>query len=393
MSDSTTLQLPPVPPELPQPELPPPEERPRRRRLRAALIAAVAVLLVAAPLTLYLMLRDDSPSITPAPEPSTGPTSSVSVEPSTTAPTATPAPDGRFSLEQLRNATFTVPAWPADNLTGLSGRLTFHDGQVLVPADNRFPFERHIIIGGVTYGDVDHDGASETIVELACVVQGGSQQLVALDRDAAGRIVTMGTVVATTGEIRVIDNNSVRVTSDGVVEARVGDIQLCCGDETPQKWQVRGYGWTGTQFRQVSGPTALPLNPSVTDTSVTAGDLVFGPPADRIRRGTLTVTVRHVRGTRPHHLVLQLWPAPGIERDGTAWPPVRTDGPNAPIAVDLPTPVTGGSASYTFAFRRPVTASGGEFTVQVNGARADGTLLSESNGWDMPVQVTVRTTD
>jgi hypothetical protein len=291
----------------------------------------------------------------------------------------------------LRNGTFVVPPWPADNLTGSSGRLTFHKGQIVVPADERFPFERTIYIGGVVYGDVDHDGASETIVELDCAVQGGSQQLVALDRDTAGNIVTMGTVVATTGEIRVIDSTSCRVTSEGVVEARLGDFQRCCGDETPQTWQVRGYGWNGRQFHQVSGPAAFPLNPAVTDTSASAGDLVFGPAVDGIRHGTLTVTVRHVRGTRPHHLVLTFWTAPGIERDGTAWPPARVDGPM--IAVDLPTPAAGASASYTFAFRRPVTASGGEFTLQVNGANSAGTILSESNGWDMPVRVTVRTTD
>jgi hypothetical protein len=40
-----------------------------------------------------------------------------------------------------------------------------------------------------------------------------------------------------------------------------------------------------------------------------------------------------------------------------------------------------------------VTATGGEFTVEVRGETADGTRLSESNGWDMPVRVTVRTTD
>jgi hypothetical protein len=391
MSDSTTLQLPPVPPESPPPELPPPEEPARRRNLRVALITALAVLLVAIPLALYFVLRDDSPGASPVPEPSTAPSTSAGVTPSASAPAPTPAPDGRIPLAQLRGATFTVPPWPTDNLTGPSGRLTFHDGQVLVPPDSQYPFERHIIIGGIAYGDVDHDGADETIVEIDCVVQGGSQQLVALDRDAAGQIVTMGTVVATTGEVRVIDGNSVRVTSAGVVEVRVGDFQRCCGDETPQTWQVRGYGWTGRQFRQVSGAAAFPLNPAITDTSVSAGDLVLGPAVDGVRHGTLTLTVRHVRGTRPHHLVLTFFPPPGIERDGTAWPPVRTDGPT--IAVDLPTPATGGSASYTFAFRRPVTASGGEFTVQVNGATATGTVLSESNGWDMPVQVAVRTTD
>jgi hypothetical protein len=104
---------------------------------------------------------------------------------------------------------------------------------------------------------------------------------------------------------------------------------------------VREYGWNGQQFRQVGGPTAFPLNPAVTDTTVSTGDLVFGPPAGGIRRGTLTVTVRHLRGTLPHHLVLYMSPAPGIEPDGTAWPPVRPDDPLASIVLDLPAPATG----------------------------------------------------
>ena len=390
MSDSTTLQLPPIPPEPPPPELPEAGD-PRRRRVRAAVIAALVVLVLGIPLAVYIVLHHDSPTAAPGPAPSAGASTSASVAPSASAPTTAPAPDGRIALDTLRNGTFVVPPWPPDNLTGTSGRLTFHNGQVVVPPDDRFDFERYIIIGGVSYGDVDQDGATETIAEVDCVVQGGSQQLVALDRDTAGNIVTMGTVVATTGEIRVIDSTAFRVTGQGVVESRLGDFQRCCGDETPQLWQVRGYGWNGRQFRQVGGPTAFPLNPAITDTAVTAGDLVFGPAVDGIRRGTLTVTVRHVRGTRPHHLVLFFWPAPGIERDGTAWPPARVDGQQ--IAVDLPTPATGGSASYTFAFRRPVTASGGEFTIQVNGATASGTVLAESNGWDMPVHVTVRTAD
>lgn len=394
MSDSTTLQLPPVPPALPPPELPPPElppEEPRRHRLRVALITAAAVLVLATPVALYVALRDSTPGAAPGPVPSMGPSTSASVEPSASAPAPTPAPDGRIPLDRLRNATFVVPQWPTDNLTGTSGRLAFHEGQMTVPPDDRFDFERHIIIGAAIYGDVDRDGASETIVDLMCVVQGGSQQLVALDRDTAGNIVTLGTVVATTGEVRVIDSSSMWVTGEGVVRARVGDFQRCCGDETPQQWQVRGYGWNGRQFRQVSGPTAIPLNPSVTETTVSAGDLVLGPAVNGVRHGVLTVTVRHVRGTRPHHLVLYLSVPAGVERDGSAWPPVRTNDPMAPIAVDVAAPPSGGSVSYPFAFRRPATATGGDLVIEVRGSNADGTILSESNPFERPLYVAVRT--
>lgn len=49
----------------------------------------------------------------------------------------------------------------------------------------------------------------------------------------------MGTVVATTGEIREIRTGGTRVGDDGVVTTRLGDYQICCGDETPQTWQER----------------------------------------------------------------------------------------------------------------------------------------------------------
>ncbi|GAA1036342.1 hypothetical protein GCM10009557_46840 [Virgisporangium ochraceum] len=389
MSESTTIQLPPVPPDGGSPEPPP-----HRRWIRVALITALAVLLVAAPLALYLLLNgeDSGGSGGGGPVPSEVPSASAVPSGQPSATTGVPAPDGRISPDVLRNATIDVPAWPTDNLTGLSGRVAFHNGQVLIPPDSRFPFERHMVIGAVTYGDLDRDGATETVVQISAVIQGGGVQLVALDRNRAGAIVTMGTVVAATGAIRDIDGAAGRVTGDGVVEARVADFQRCCGDETPQTWQKRGYTWDGSRFRQTTGPVSFPPNPSVTETGFDAGELVFGPAVDGVRHGTLTVTVRHVRGTRPHHLVLLFEPAPGIERDGSSWPPVQV-APNGHLTVELPTPATGASATYTFAFRRPATATDDEFGLDLRGATAGGVLLSESNPWDGQHRVTVRTTD
>lgn len=47
------------------------------------------------------------------------------------------------------------------------------------------------------------------------------------------RIVTLGTVVATTGPVRDIRADTARVSSSGTVSVLVGDYQSCCGDETP----------------------------------------------------------------------------------------------------------------------------------------------------------------
>jgi hypothetical protein len=399
MSDMSTVQLPPVPPgQEPPEEVPsetgPPEPNRRPRWVRVALIVALAIVLVATPLTLYALLHDGSsdtggtggvggggPADTPT----------VSVEPSV-APTGAPgvpAPDGRIPAETLRNATIDVPPWPADNLTGISGRVTFHNGEVLVPADSRFDFERHMLIRHPSYGDVDRDGATETVVQISTFVQGGSTQLVALDRDRKGAIVTLGTVVSTTGPIREIDTAATQVTKAGVVQARVADYQQCCGDETPQSWQARGYAWDGARFRQTTGPVSFPTNASVTETTYTAGELVFGPVVDNARRGTLTVTVKHLYGARPHHMVLYMKPPPGIERDGSGWPPVQTD-QWWPVKIDLATPATGSSATYTFAFRQAAGSTGGDFLIDVRGVNSAGRPISEANPWDGEGVVLVR---
>jgi hypothetical protein len=399
MSDLSTVQLPPLPPgeeppdDLP-PEATPPGPAPRRRWIRIALIAALAVILLATPAAVYFLLHEDSTDTGGAGGGGALPTPSVSTAP-TGAPSATSgvaAPDGRIPVAVLRNATIDVPPWPTDNLTGISGRVTFHNGEVLVPPDSTYAFERHMLIGSVAYGDVDRDGATETVVHINAWIQGGSTQVVALDRSRQGTIVTLGTVVATTGEVRVVDADTTRVTGGGVVEARVGDFQRCCGDETPQVWQKRGYSWDGSRFHQTTGPRSFPVNPWVTETSYEPGELVLGPAVDGVRHGTLTVTVRYERGVRPAHLVLYMNPPPGMERDGSAWPPVRSD-QTWQIIVDLPTPPAGVDATYTFAFRRPATSTEGEFGMDVRGVNATGTVLSESNPWQTHGSVVIRTSD
>lgn len=387
MSDYSTVQLPPVVGGPAQPWAPPPR---RRRGLHITLTAAVAVLVLAVPLVLFLVLRGDTAPQATNPPATPGPTASAPAPPAP-APTATRgarAPDGRIPLAQLRNATLDIPAWPADNLTGLSGRLTFRDGEVTSPPDAAFSFERHIVIFSVTYGDVDRDGAQETLAVIGCVVQNGSEQVVVFDRDAAGRIVTMGTVVATTGQVRQIDR-SITVLADGTISVKVADYQQCCGDETPQLWQTRGYRWNGYEFRQARGPTSFPVNPAVTETGMTAGALVFGPAVDGVRHGTLTVTVSYLRGARPDHLRLHFTIPAYVRRDGSAWPPTGTDGVGT-FYVDLPAPALGGSATYPFAFSRTAVGTGGDFGLHLTGMTKQNGGLGESNPYNNGLAVTFR---
>jgi hypothetical protein len=224
------------------------------------------------------------------------------------------------------------------------------------------------------------------------MIEGGSQQVVAFDRDASGRIVTMGQVVATTGEIRNIRTGSERVGGNGVVTVRVGDYQGSGDDQTPQTWQDRGYRRTSGRFQQVSGPTRMTANPYVTETSLTTGELVLGPAVAGYRYGTLTVTVRHGWGARPGQIRLTFYPSDGLERTGSAWPAATTHGAGSFVVSVAPPPVRG-SAHYTFAFRRPAAVSSGTLDLEVNGANAAGSTLSEANPWNNGSTVAIRTAD
>lgn len=291
---------------------------------------------------------------------------------------AAPAPDGRISMATLREATLDVPAWPADNVQGPSGKLRFHQGLVTIEptdvTDGQPPYGTDVRILAVTYGDIDHDGRDETIVELGCLIEGGSKQLVAYDRDRDGRIVSLGRVVTNTGEIRDIKDGSARVSADGVVTVRVADYQLCCADQTPQTWQTRGYALRGDHFTQVSGPRRMPLNRHVTDVQVTMGDLTLGRPSHGYRSGTVKVTVTHIRGFRPSQVKLTFTLPEGLV------------GPNV---VTVAAPPTGGSMTYSYTFRRPATLTGGDLSVEVTTVPA----LNPTVPWHIDATTPIRTAD
>jgi hypothetical protein len=278
-----------------------------------------------------------------------------------------PSPDGRISLAVLREATLDVPRWPADGVQCPSGRLRFRDGAATVTPrtvpDGRPPDGESLTILSAAYGDVDRDGADETVAVLGCLIEGGSKQLVAYDRNRDGGIVSRGRVTATTGEVRDIRDTSVRVDRAGVVTARLADYQRCCDDRTPQKWQTRGYALRAGGFTQVSGPARMPFNPRVTATRLNAGDLVLGPRAGGHRYGSVTVTITHRWGARPGHLTLRFSPPDGLRRSGTRWPPVTTEADS--FSVRVAAPQRGRSVTYRFTFRQPAGASGGELPVEL----------------------------
>jgi hypothetical protein len=73
------------------------------------------------------------------------------------------------------------------------------------------------------------------------------------------------------------------------------------------QFQWRGYRWNGSAFTQISGPTKFPPNKKVNDLSVTTTDLVFGPPVDGVRHGSMTVTAREAGPARfPYKLTVSV---------------------------------------------------------------------------------------
>jgi hypothetical protein len=278
-----------------------------------------------------------------------------------------PPPDGRITLAELRQATLDVPRWPADGLRCPSGRLRFRDGAAAVKPrtvpDGRPPYGESLTILSAVHGDVDRDGTDETVAALGCLIEGGSKQVVVYGRGPGGDIVSRGRVTATTGAVRDIRDTSVRVSRAGVVTARLADYQRCCDDQTPQKWQTRGYALRAGGFTQVSGPTRMPFNPRVTATRLSVGDLALGPRSGGYRHGSVTVTLTHRWGARPEHVTLMFSPPDGLRRSGTRWPSVTTEADSFSVRVAAPRP--GRSVSYRFAFRQRAGVPVGELPVEL----------------------------
>jgi hypothetical protein len=262
----------------------------QRRRNRVMAVGALAVALLAGPAVGVALASGErsgppaggsSPSQT-ASAAAPSPSDSASPSPSPSASTSpTPAaPDGRISLRDLKRAKLDLPPWPATAEPGCERGSGVE------------------IVGEPVYTDVDHDGAKETAAWLRCHSAGEYKisKVTVFDRDAAGKVVTLGQVLetATGGDDGVVIRKvwQIQATDDGQLRVDVGDYYPCCSTaaDLPQH-QWRTYGWDGRRFVQTGGPTKFGPNPKVIDVRVTAGDLVMTETAAGSWRGTLTVKV------------------------------------------------------------------------------------------------------
>ncbi|MEH1054554.1 hypothetical protein V6U89_04995 [Micromonospora sp. CPCC 206171] len=365
----------------------------RRRRNHLAAGATAALTLVAGPVVGYAALDrsaphptpvDPTPSATASPSPTPSGSGSPSPSSATTSTSPTGAPDGRISRAQLLAGPVTLPTWHVDagcpngrvRLTGEAGWET----NTLLALDT---------------GDIDGDGAAETVALVQCVRgTGGPQQVVAFDRDRSGRIVTVGQVTRTRRE-RPQWLSALDVRDDGVVRVQVGDIAP--GGGWPGDWsqrQWRGYRWDGRSFGQVSGPTAFAPNPHEANLVLTATDLVLATAPDGSRTGTVTVRIRNA-GTGPAAFVaLRLGLPSALRPDGDGWAPCRNTPATTsqPVGCDLGRLDAGAEFRLTLGLRAAAGVTVGRGTADVDARPMDArsTVVEEVYEADNVVRIDYR---
>ncbi|MFY1674721.1 hypothetical protein ACN27G_33105 [Plantactinospora sp. WMMB334] len=357
-----------------------------RRRNRMVAAGVLAALVVAGPTTGYVMVNRDphGPPVDVGESSTPTPTTAAPTSPPPTGRTGTPsaALDGRISRAVLDGATLDLPPWgPHATADGCpSGPTTFSNGSHPVRDS------MSIWIEDVLHLQADGEGTVDTVVRFACGDQGSTFQVVAFDRSADGRIRTIGQVLTQTASVRTIAG--IRAGEGGRIDARVGDLPAFLRGLEPAphtQFQWRSYGWDGDRFRQVGGPAAFPANPRVTDYSVASSDLVFGPPVDGVRTGSVTATVRNLgRTALPFRLAMTL---PGgltlVAPDGCV-----TDTRDAVFSVDCDhAPLAPGRArEVVFRFTTPVPVSSwAQPRVGVSVGEAYGDPERENNEVDLKI--------
>lgn len=270
----------------------------RRRRTRT--VSAVALLVLVAILTPVAVFafpgrpapnppieNPPSPSVSATPSPSESP----KPKPPPSSPPSRPTATGGIPAAQLRDATLRIPAWPEGFAAGScpTGAVKFTDGKA-----GRIT----ALQGDPAYVDVDHDGARETVVLVSCSSQGSDYQVLALGRDKAGKIRTLGKVVGSAGNTGeqgtdIMTIWAVAAGDDGQVRVDMGEYRPCCAAAQASQHQWRTYGWNGKRFTQTGGPAEFGPNPKVTDLTIVADRVTMTKQSDGSWAGTMRVTIHN----------------------------------------------------------------------------------------------------
>ena len=332
------------------------------------------------PTTTSVDTTTSSPTSAPASSSTPAPRPSTSSLPSSPPP---PAPDGKISASTLRNARLTVPAWPTEGFDRdcPSGKVHFSNGK-----SGMLSLE-----GNPVYQDVDSDGALETVSLVSCNPQGSDYKVLAFDRDATGKIVTLGQVVASAGTAGhhgdILTIWGVESGDNGRVRVDVGDYRPCCDEAQASQHQWRTYGWNGTAFTQTGGPTSFGANPKATDLNATSKGLTMTKQADGTWRGTLSVTVRNATAFGTPGQV-DLWVSvPDTWKATTSGCTLAPD--VLPLECTLTALAKHDSRTVTLTLTAPAGALKASFQLGVKSVNPDGASYPDVNPDKAPTTVTV----
>ncbi|GIG02455.1 hypothetical protein [Catellatospora citrea] len=258
----------------------------RRRARTTAAFSVLGVLLLAAPALAYASMDRGNQG---PPDVAASNSSAPSASPSASASPPPTGPDGRFTVQQLTTMKIPVASW--------DGNLDYcTSGSVRLPRIEdvgRTDQVRAVGLVSVVHTNLDADSATETAVLIACQpgeVRHG--QLLAVDRDEAGKLVLLG--VLAKGMI-----SSVTAAPNGGVVVDISDQLVCC--DTPRGYelhQIRTYGWDGSALRQLAGPTTFTPHTERIDLVASLKNVSWGPVVTldngaKVRVATVRLAVRN----------------------------------------------------------------------------------------------------
>ncbi|HCT79728.1 MAG TPA: hypothetical protein DGT23_24820 [Micromonosporaceae bacterium] len=245
------------------------------RKTRRMTVTAATVLLVTGVLSTTLMIKapvevDHNPPVvsqSPNPVYPISPSIPPSATPSPARPGAEPAtgPEPgnqvRFvnepTVQRIRNATLTLPAWRDQPGTCRAGQFTFVSGKApLGPDEIGRPTDYLVFFRGSMgiYANLDGKPGDEMAIPMACGSVEVNYQLLVI-KEVTGSFQTLGYIPG------IVDFQ--RFYPAG------GDLWVEVNNDPPASTaeQRRRYHWNGTRFVQTAGPTAFSPNgpPDVRD--------------------------------------------------------------------------------------------------------------------------------
>jgi hypothetical protein len=253
----------------------------RAARRRTAFAAAAVIAIVGMAMTVAFALptswrvppADPSPSLITVPPPTPAGAYVFATD---------PPPD-----TSLDGVALTVPAWPgADADQTCGGEIVLHGGSYNFPTG---AYRQLRLVKAVPHGP----RSVAALFQCPLAEPGRRFQVVDYERDAATYRVHGQVLVSRPGGVEAMFDLDV---AGAEIRVEVGDWAGSLTANEASHFSVhqwRAYAWNGGAFTQVGGPTTFAPNPNEYALSVAASPLVFGPPRNATRTGTVTLTLRN----------------------------------------------------------------------------------------------------